>query len=269
MRAMIIDSHTHVFPERNAEKILSDVSRRAGIPYYSDGTTRGLMISMNRARIDVSVISRIAARPEQVDPVNRWLQSQVQKGIAALASAHPDMTMEPDFVTDLKNRSFKGFKLHPDYQNFFVDEPRMYPFYEAAAHEKMPVLFHAGLDRGLPPPVHATPERLLKVHRDFPDLPMIAAHMGGEDNYEQTEMYLLGEEIYLDTSFVLREMKTDILKRFFRRHSIERFIFGSDSPFKEQSGELNFFLDLPFLTQEEKEKISGGNATSLLGLETV
>jgi predicted TIM-barrel fold metal-dependent hydrolase len=266
MRAMIIDFHTHVFPEKIAKKILSDVSRRANIPCYSDGTTQGLLASMANAGIHVSVISRIATRAEQVEDVNQWVMQQAHEGIVPLAAACPDMLPEPLFVRKIKTSGFKGFKLHPDYQNFYVDDRRVYPFYEAVQAEKIPVLFHAGLDRGLPPPVHATPERLRKVHQDFPELIMVAAHMGGEDNYEQTEAYLLGQDIYLDTSFVLREMPLRTLKRFLRRHPIERFLFGSDSPFKDQAAELNFFLDLPFLTQEEKEKIAGHNAAALLGL---
>jgi uncharacterized protein len=93
---------------------------------------------------------------------------------------------------------------------------------------------------------------------------MIAAHMGGEDNYDETEAHLLGKNIYLDTSFVLRIMERSILHRFFTKHSIERFLFGSDSPFTDQKTELDFLLNLPFLTQDAKEKIAGLNAKNLL-----
>jgi predicted TIM-barrel fold metal-dependent hydrolase len=263
---MIVDFHTHVFPEKTAKKALAEVSRRAAIPCYADGTTQGLLSSMKQAGIHLSVISRIAIRAEGVRPVNQWLEAQIQKGILPLAAAHPDMPPNPSFIQNLKAAGFKGIKLHPDYQGFFVDDRRMYFLYEAAQAEKMPVLFHAGLDRGLPPPVHATPERLLNVHRSFPALLMIAAHMGGEENYAQTERYLLGKDIFLDTSFVLQLMDLHTLERFFRRHPIERFLFGTDSPFKDQSEELNFLLNLPFLTQAEKEQVAGQNALALLEL---
>lgn len=267
MRAMIVDFHTHVYPESRAKKILPDVSRRAGIPCYSDGTTQGLLASMAEAGVDVSVISHIAVHAARVDSVHQWLLQQAGPRIIPLATAHPEISVTPAWVRHIKTQGFKGFKLHPDYQKFFADDRRMYPFYEAAQHEGMPVLFHAGLDRGLPPPVHAGPKRLSTVHTDFPGLVMIAAHMGGEDNYEETERYLLGTGVYLDTSFVLREMPLHTLKRFMRRHPIDRILFGSDSPFKAQSVELNFFLNLPFLSMEEKEKITGRNAVSLLGLQ--
>jgi len=268
MRGMIVDFHTHVYPESRAAKILPDVSRRAGIPCYSDGTTQGLLASMAEAGVDVSVISRIAVHAAQVDNIHQWLLQQNSPGIVPLATVHPKTPVTSAWVRHIKTQGFKGFKLHPDYQGFFADDRQMYPFYEAAQHEGMPVLFHAGLDRGLPPPVHATPKRLSTVRNDFPELIMVAAHMGGENNTDETEQYLLGTEMYLDTSFVLREMPLNTLKRFLHRHSTDRILFGSDSPFKAQSEELKFFLSLPFLSVEEKEKIAGRNAVSLLGLQT-
>lgn len=264
MRGMIIDSHTHVYPEKIARKVLPDIARRAAIPCFSDGTIGGLRSSMKQAGIQVSVISRIATRAEQVEGVNHWLQGQIRQGIVALATFHPDMQWSPGFVREIKQRGFKGFKLHPDYQGFFVDDRRMYPFYETAQAESMPVLTHAGLDRGLPPPLRATPERIAKVHSDFPALDLIAAHMGGEDNYDQTEAFLLGKPIYLDTSFVLKSIPANTLERFFGRHPIERFLFGTDSPFRDQTEELNFVLDLSFLTQASKDKVLGENAAGLL-----
>jgi predicted TIM-barrel fold metal-dependent hydrolase len=95
---------------------------------------------------------------------------------------------------------------------------------------------------------------------------MVAAHMGGEDNYQETEECLLGTEIYLDTAFVLRIMDKNILKRFLNKHSKDRFLFGSDSPFSEQAEDLKYLMNLSYLNQEEKEKIAGKNAAELLGV---
>ena len=131
----------------------------------------------------------------------------------------------------------------------------------------MPILFHAGLDRGLPPPVRALPERLIKVHETFQDLIIIAAHMGGEDNYEATEDYVLGKPIYLDTSFVLRKMPVNTLERFIKGHSADRIIYGSDSPWNDQKGDLEYLSSLSFLGFEEKRSILYENAAGLLGLD--
>ncbi len=263
---MVIDFHTHIFPRQKAPDILSKLSNKADIPHFTDGTMHGLLNSMQKAEIQLSLISRITIHPEQVKAVNNWLLGCMRKNILPMATIHPDQPEGETYIEDLKKAGFKGIKLHPDYQGFYADDMRMYPFYEIAQALQIPVLFHAGLDRGLPPPYKAMPKHLRKVHRDFPRLKMIAAHMGGEDNYDETEANLLGTDIYLDTAFVLRILDENILRRFFQKHPIERFLFGTDSPFTDQKTELQFLNNLPFLTHSQKEKIAGENAARLLNL---
>jgi hypothetical protein len=221
---------------------------------------------MKTAGIHLSLISRITTRAEQVEAINRWLHGLRRENVLPMATIHPDMPDGQAYIKRLKDKGFVGIKVHPDYQDFYADDKRMYPLYEALQDLKMPILFHAGLDRGLPPPFRAMPVHLLKVHRQFPRLIMIAAHMGGEDNYDQTETCLLGKDIYLDTAFVLRLMDQGTLQRFFQMHPIERFLFGSDSPFTDQSTELKYLHSLPFLSQDAKEKIAGKNAAELFGI---
>ncbi len=263
---MVGDLHKHDIPPQKAPIILSKLSSKADIPHFTDGTILGLVDSMKKAEIDLSLISRITIHPEQVAATNRWLLGCTRKSILPMATIHPDQPEGDKYIEDLQNTGFKGIKLHPDYQGFCADDRRMFPFYETAQALQMPLLFHAGLDRGLKPPFKAMPKHLLNVHRQFPRLKMIAAHMGGEDNYDETEATLLGKDIYLDTAFVLRIMNKNTLKRFFIKHPIERFLFGTDSPFTDQKTELQFFNNLPFLTPEEKETIVSKNAVELLNI---
>ncbi|MCU0595427.1 MAG: amidohydrolase family protein [Desulfobacterota bacterium] len=263
---MIIDFHTHIYPEPSASKTLAAVQSRAGVSCFSDGTRQGLALSMDKAGIDLSVVCSVATKPEMVESIHQWLESIRTPRILPFATMHPGRPAVREEMQDLKKRGFKGFKVHPDYQGFFVDEKRIYPFYEAAQSAGMIVLFHAGLDRGLPDPIHSTPERLAKVHKDFPSLCMVVAHMGGEAVFHETERYLLGRDVFMDTSFVLRVMPRGLLERFVKRHPAERILFGSDSPWTDQAEELRFLMDLPYLKIEEKEKIAGRNAAELLGL---
>ena len=263
---MIIDFHTHIFPQDKAGSILSRLSSQGDIPHYTNGTLQGLVSSMKTAGIDLSLISRITIYPKQVTAVNNWLLGCKRENILPMATLHPDMPEGQAYLEALIRDGFKGIKLHPDYQGFFADDRRMFPFYEAAEALQMPILFHAGLDRGLTPPFNAMPSHLLSVHQQFPRLKMIAAHMGGEDNYDETETCLLGTDIYLDTAFVLRIMDQATLERFFLKHPIDRFLFGTDSPFTDQRTELLFLQDLPFLTAAQKDKIAGNNAANLLNL---
>jgi hypothetical protein len=130
------------------------------------------------------------------------------------------------------------------------------------------ILFHAGIDRGLPHPVHATPRRLAAAHKAVPGLCMIAAHFGGEDAYEESLEYLLGQDIYLDTSFVLSRMPGSFREKFLKGHPADRLVFASDSPWTDQGEELRFLLELPYLPDGDKEKICFSNAARLLGLES-
>lgn len=263
---MVIDFHTHVFPRQKAPDILTKLLTKFDIPNFADGTLRGLTNSMQRAGIQLALISRITIHPEQVKAVNNWLLGCRRKSILPMATLHPDQPEGEAYVEEIKKAGFKGIKLHPDYQGFYADDKRMYPFYEAAQALQMPVLFHAGLDRGLSPPFKAMPRHLLEVRRNFHRLKIIAAHMGGEDNYDETEATLLGTDIYLDTAFVLRRMDPNILNRFFQKHPIERFLFGTDSPFTDQKTELQFLYNFPFLTPSQKDKLAGQNAAGLLNM---
>jgi uncharacterized protein len=266
-RTVKIDFHTHIYPDHVALKTVSAVRRRAKIDAYSDGTLEGLKKSMAAAGIDLSVVAAVATKPKQVASMQRWLTHLRQPGIETLAAMHPADPLNAEQMRMLKQEGFRGFKFHPDYQDFFVDDIRMYPLYEAVAAEGMFILFHAGMDRGLPDPVHGTPKRLSAVNKDIPELCMIVAHLGGEEAYEETAVHLLGRNLYLDTSFVLRKMPGTFRERFLKEHPAERLVFASDSPWTDQGEELQFLLQLPYLTESDKEKICFSNAARLLGLE--
>jgi len=264
---MKIDFHTHVYPDDIVSTTIKAVCERSGIQAYTDGTITGLKKSMAKAGIDISIVAAVPTKPNQVASFQKWLSSIRQPGIEALAALHPELPLTSDNIKALKEEGFKGFKLHPDYQNFYVDEPRMFPIYEKIAEQGMFVLLHAGVDRGLPYPVHGTPERIANVHKAIPQLTIIAAHLGGEYVYEETLRYLAGQDIYMDTSFVLRKAPRSFLERIFKEHSIERILFASDSPWTDQKEELEFLLNLPFLSERDKEKICFYNAARLLGLD--
>ncbi len=267
MSTPVIDFHTHIFPDNMALKVLPDLSRKAGIKYYNNGTLDNLLESMSLSGIDTSVVSRITTKPEQVESINDWLISISRNNIVPMAAWHPALAADHNAVERLFDKGFKCIKLHPDYQGFFVDEERMFPLYDAAQSTGMPILFHAGPDRGLPPPFRALPDRILSIHKKFPDLKIIAAHMGGENNYEDTEELLLGSSIYIDTSFVLRKMPVDTLERMLKGHPVDRILFGSDTPWNDQKADIEFLFSLPFLNDGEKLRIAGINAAELLGLE--
>ena len=92
---MIIDFHTHTFPDQIAAAAIARLSNRAHIPAYSSGTAGGLLLAERAAGVDRSIILPVATKPEQVHHIND------------AAAAHN----EHAFVTNM----FSFACIHPDY----------------------------------------------------------------------------------------------------------------------------------------------------------
>lgn len=266
---MVVDIHTHAFPNDLAPRAVKKLSEVARIPARTDGTCEGLRTSMRRAGVDLSVIMPIATKPSQVRTINAWAVevNATYEDLLSFGTLHPLQEDWAEEIERLVADGIRGVKLHPDYQEFFVDDAAMMPVYRALAEAGLLLLFHAGVDIGIPPPVHCTAERLARVLDAVPELTVIAAHMGGYLQWEAVEQFLIGRDLYLDASYSLADMGPDALVRLARAHGIERVLFGTDSPWTDQATELAAFRVLP-LSEEEKAALLGGNAQRLLGLST-
>ncbi|MHB9133074.1 MAG: amidohydrolase family protein [Armatimonadota bacterium] len=263
---MIIDFHTHTFPDALAARALAVLAERAGVPTYTDGTCAGLQASMRRAGVDLSVMAPIATRPSQARSINAWAAEQNRKytDLICYGSIHPAQEDWAEEIDRLVADGIRGIKFHPDYQEFFVDEDRMLPIYRALAEANLVVLIHAGIDIGLPPPVHCPPERLAHVLNAVPELTIVAAHMGGYAQWDEVEQYLVGRDLYFDTSFSLTDMGPERMAALIHAHGAEHVLFATDSPWTDQAAEVTGIRALD-LMEEEKTAILGGNAERLLG----
>lgn len=63
---MIIDMHTHVYPEKIAKRAVEKLSKAADIPAQSNGMKSGLQESMKRAGVDYSLLSDCRQSPRQM-----------------------------------------------------------------------------------------------------------------------------------------------------------------------------------------------------------
>ena len=249
----VIDIHTHCFPDTLAEKAISILARQAKTKPYCDGTIKSLRASMKKSGVDISIIQNIATKPQQTDTINRWAAEIQSEDIISFGTIHPDYKGWKEEIIYLKDNGIKGVKFHPDYQEFFVDEKRMYPIYERLFSEGFIVLFHAGVDIGLPEPYHCTPKRLSKVLREFPKAVIIAAHMGGYRYWDDVEKYLIGESVYFDTSYSFKFLGIENMERMIREHGVEKILFATDSPWGDQAEDLKFVGELN-INKNEKIK---------------
>ena len=67
---MIIDFHTHAFPDFLAPRAIKSLAAVSKYPPQLNGTVAELKVSMKRAGIDYSVVLNIATNAKQTQHVN-------------------------------------------------------------------------------------------------------------------------------------------------------------------------------------------------------
>lgn len=263
---MIIDFHTHAFPQRIAEKAIGSLAYASGglIP-QTDGTLPSLKAEMQNDGVDISVVLGIATNPGQQKNVNNFAaEIDKEECFVGFGSVHPDAPDIFDELDRIKALGLKGVKMHPEYQNFFVDDERMKPVYKKISQLGLITIFHAGLDCGFNEPFHCMPENLERALKWF-DAPVVAAHWGGSGCAKEVVQRLAGKDIWFDLSFGYGTMPKSFAQEIVEAHTPDRLLFGSDMPWHRPDWEMHLVESLD-ISAEDKEKIYFKNAAKLLGL---
>ncbi|MCL2751256.1 MAG: amidohydrolase family protein [Firmicutes bacterium] len=261
---MIIDFHTHCFPAALAPRALMSLAHEGGgLRPYFDGTAEGLLASMDKNGVQRSVVLSIATKPSQAASVNRFAASINGGRLAAFGSVVPYAPDAIDELRRIKDASLPGVKLHPYYQGFSIDDPKLFPFYETAGELGLITLFHMGKDIGFHTPDVCTPAMLKRILPRFGGTPVVAAHLGGYMCWDETLDCLCGEDVYLDTSYLYSRVIKQLFEKIVRKHGAEKILFGSDMPWSDTADELRL-IDSLNITAAEKERILGLNAERLL-----
>lgn len=261
---MIIDVHYHLVPAlgrgtaRHMAKYTVEAARRVGLDLdleqctqealetFADPEGEHLLKRMDDAGIDVTVFCMV---DNYAIPGSTLEAARVANERAAtVALRHPDRFValagvdprRPEAV-DLLRRclddfGMKGLKLHPDH-GYDPVSPESFALYEIVQERKGVVLIHTGPI--LPPgrgATYAHPLLLEDLAVDFPDLPVIAAHMGqawwrdwaGLASVQSTLYGDLAEwQILAKRSFPLF---CKDLREIIDRVGIEKVLFGTDGP---------------------------------------
>jgi predicted TIM-barrel fold metal-dependent hydrolase len=260
---MLIDFHTHCFPDALAPRAIEKLSfAGGGLEPYTNGTVSDLHRSMREHGVDVSVVLNIATNPRQQKNVNDFAAAINGHDIVAFGSVYPDSPDAMDEIDRIRDLGLRGVKLHPDYQGFSVDDPRYKPLYRKISSLGLITLFHAGHDIGFPPPYGGTPDKMAKIIDCF-DTPVIAAHWGGAVMSADVLKYLCGSPLYFDTSFGYSMMPKYYALKIIEKHGVERMLFGTDSPWHTAEMERRLLSALA-LSDAELAQIYGENAKRLL-----
>ena len=282
---MIIDIHTHTFPDKIAARAVEHLSRTAHIHPFTGATNAELSRSMAGAGISRSVVLPVATSEAQVIKLNdaaaRVNETTEETGILSFGCMHPDFEGYHDELARIRELGLKGIKLHPVYQGADLDDIRFLRIIDRAAQLGLIVITHAGLDVGFPGVVRCSPQMCRHAVDEIGSFPFILAHMGGWNNWDEVPYYLADTDVFLDTSFSggrmtplpdgywkeedLQMLRPEPFTELIRAFGAERILFGTDSPWSDQAETLAYIRSLP-LTEEEQGKILGGNAERLLRL---
>jgi len=259
----IIDVHTHIWPDALASHAVSSVGAQGHIAPHYDGTAAGLRASMDRAGIDLSVVLPVATKASQVRTINDFSASLVSDPrIVPFGAMHPDLEEPAAELARIKELGIRGFKMHPEYQTFELDEPRMTPIYEAAIELGLTIFFHSGGDVAFTS-VRGTPEAFVELIERYPGLHAVLAHMGGFRQWHAVTGRLAGRDVLFDTAYTLGHLSDDEFVSLVREHGVDRVMFGTDGPWTDPDTQLAHLRRLPF-APAELNAILGGNAERFL-----
>jgi hypothetical protein len=307
---MIVDVHYHMIPmipDEVIESLLADTIRMARImgreidraalfakakAMWADPDGEKLLRSMDAEGVDFTVICAVdnAESPLFTTELVEWQN----KAVAAVALRHPDRVLalagvDPrrENAADLLRQSFeefgmRGLKYHADY-GYDPSGPASYKLLQIVQENRGILLTHTG---PLPPPSRARfadPSLLADIGVDFPELKVIAAHMGLVNWRPWAALATHQPNLYGDLAmwdafaFGRYELFCRELRDLIDYAGIEKVLFATDNPIgqivRTTREWIGLIQNLPSqappgirFTEEEVKAILGGNAVSLLGL---
>ena len=262
----ILDAHAHIYPDVIADKASDAISKFYGYDMAYNGNVAQLLESGSEAGITHYLVHSVATTHHQVKSINAFLLSEVKKHpeFTGFCTLHPSMTEEEIAleIDEVIANGFKGIKLHPDFQRFFVNGEDAMKIYRVN-DGRLPILLHMGDKRTN----FSEPERLIEMAKQFKNTTFIGAHFGSHSCNEKIPLYKGVENVMFDTSSSFAFMPDlKIAKDAISLLGYEKFMFATDYPMWDAKSELEYFLNLP-LEKNEINDILNMNAKRLFGLE--
>ena len=240
---MFTDTHCHLFHPKIAGKALTQLEGHYGLKPVGTGLLGDLLARADCAGIARVVVHTAATDPAQVIPANNWALELMRQSprVTAFGTLHPDYADPEKELDRLERAGVVGLKFHPDFQGFFLDDPKFYALMERIANRFM-LMIHVG--DVLPPEQNPScPIKLARLRREFPGPVMIAAHLGGYQHWSFAVEHLAGLDVYMDTSSSLRFVPDGTLRALISRHPSERLLFGSDYPLFDPADEITLIKE--------------------------
>ncbi len=259
----IIDAHAHIYPQKIAEKATLTIGEFYDIKMEMPaGTPERLIEEGANAGITKYVVHSVATTAHQVRSINEFIKREIDKhsefiGFMTLHQGLSEEEVQKEVEWCIEN-GFKGVKLHPDFQKFYIDGEDAQKFYRVIG-DRLPILFHTGDDRY----EYSKPKRLANMAKKYPNVNFIAAHFGGYRCWQDVDCYLNLKNVYFDTCSSLTFITPKKAREIIDLLGVERFFFGTDFPMWDAKRELERFFDIP-MTEKEREMVLSENIKKLL-----
>jgi len=278
---MIIDFHTHAFPDKIAAGAIKVLEGNGKIKANTDGTVMDLQKKTKESGIDYSLVLPVVTSPKQTKSINDFaikinFDNDNYPNVLSFGGMHPDYDLFEEELIRIKESGLKGIKLHPEYQNTYIDDDKYVRIIDKAFELGLIVIIHAGIDIGIDSDLKASPDRILNCKSKLKNNGIfVLAHMGSWKMWNEVYDKILGNDFYIDTAFSLGDIykddeKIEMLKEndvinFINKHQADKILFGTDSPWAKQKEYVNFMNKLN-ISKNDLNKIMGLNAKKLLNL---
>ncbi len=279
---MIVDIHTHVFDPNShfGPHLKADMQRCQIDPaIWGDVTARHLATT---ADADVAIVFGLQASATGWHIPNEWVAAHVAKApyrllfFAAIDPATDGYMQELERCH--RELGAVGVKLSPLYQGVHPRDERYYGIYRYCQRHGLPILFHVGTSfvSGVPLD-YSRPIHYDAIAIDFPDLPMILAHLGHPWEAETIAVIRRNANVYSDLSALhYRPWQFYHAMRLAVEYGVtHKILFGSDFPFTttaasiagvRQLNDIPLAAGLPTIPVEAIEAIIHRDSLTILGL---
>ncbi len=262
----VIDSHCHIYPEKIAAKAVGGTDKFYGVVSSERGVGCELAEKRLEWGVDGFVVQSVATTARQVKSINEFIAAEVEGSgglFTGLGTLYPD---SPDLVSDymhLRELGLHGVKLHPDIQNFKLDDYRCLKIYELCEQDDLPILIHTGDSRY----DNSNPNRLAPILKIYSGLRIVGAHLGGYSVWESASRELCEfENLYVDCCSTFAFIGSEKAKEIILRYGTDRVLFGTDYPMWNPKKELDTFFSLGF-SDEDNRKILSENAIMVFDIK--
>jgi len=210
-------------------------------------------------RVVVSNLDCMVRVNKDNEPI-RFLSDEIEgnKKLLELANKNPKIiplaTCQPIYgsaqnisklLEENPNRFF-GLKFHPEQLDIAADSEVYNQYMDIAKKNNLPCLFHSGQSfdtQYVPASKVSKPQQIYSLAKRFPEIPVIMAHMGGNEG-ENTKAALNciiesvknnDAKLYADISWVdcdnpQKPTLKEVIKSLKEYNALDRIMFGTDAP---------------------------------------